>query len=176
MHNMKPLPKLILTCLALALICAWAFFVNACSKREAQLSTGEVLAAAQVQQILPGFAGDTAYATVRSEGLPVLYQNFRDVLNKQGLVHWDSRYDCNHFAALFVALSQAKYTVAAWHGNTKAQTLALAEVWYRPGAGAGGHAIVAAVTERGLLFLEPQTGKEIPLTAAERRTIYLCKW
>jgi hypothetical protein len=160
----------------LTLVCVWAFFVNACSKRETQLSTGAVLAAAQVQQILPGFAGDTAYATVQSSGLPEIYQNFRAVLNQQGLVKWDERYDCNHFAALYVALAQSQYTVAAWHSNTKAQTLALAEVWYRPGAGAVGHAIVAAVTERGLLFLEPQNGQEISLTAAERRTIYLCKW
>lgn len=160
--------------LALVLLCAGALFVGGCGKREAALSTGQVTPAAELP--LAGFKGDAAYATVQSAALPSFYDNFRDVLSRQGLVKWDGRFDCNHFAALYISLAQSSYTVAAWQSETKAQTLALAEIWYRPGAGAAGHAVVAAATERGLLFIEPQTGREIQLTAAERGTIYLCKW
>jgi hypothetical protein len=147
-----------------------------CGRQERALSTGAVTTAPNLP--LSGFKGDTAYATVQSTALPALYENFRDVLGKQGLVKWDARFDCNHVAALYVALAQAKFTVAAWQSDTKAQTLALAEVWYVPATsdGKSGHAVVAALTERGLLFIEPQNGREIQLNAAERRTIYLCKW
>ena len=164
--------------LALIFLAALFFIIagcfGGCSKREQAMTTGAVVQAAELP--LPGFKGDTAYAVVRSEALPALYANFRDVLNKQGLVKWDSRYDCNHFASLYISLAQASYTVAAWHSETKAQTLALAEVWYLPNGPPAGHAIVAALTERGLVFIEPQTGREIQLTAAQRRSIYLCKW
>lgn len=161
--------------LPLLIALAIALLVGACSKREQAMTTGAVVASAALP--LQGFKGDTAYAVVRSDALPSFYQNFRDVLNKQGLVKWDSRYDCNHFASLYISLAQASYTVAAWHSETKAQTMALAEVWYLPnGPPGGGHAIVAAVTDRGLVFIEPQTGQEIRLTLAQRQSAYLVKW
>ena len=77
-----------------------------------------------------------------------------------------------------VAVAEANYTAAAFQSWTNAQTLALAEIWYIPDAAKphAGHAIVAALTERGLVFLEPQTGDEVQLTPAQRRSIYLCKW
>jgi hypothetical protein len=171
---MNPRLKFSLLCLALAVLCGLAFFFASCSKREQAMSTGAVVQAAALP--LPGFKGDTAYAVVRSDALPALYQNFRDVLNKQGLVKWDSRYDCNHFASLYIGLAQSSFTVAAWHSETNAQTLALAEVWYLPNGPPSGHAIVAAMTERGLVFIEPQTGQEIRLTLAQRQSAYLIKW
>lgn len=167
-RGVMPAAIVLLACLAIVVI-------GGCAKRESELSTRAVTVAAALP--IAGFKGDVAYATVRSTALPALYDNFRDVLSRQGLVKWDERYDCNHFAALYVALAQTQFAVAAWHSTTPAQTLALAEVWFVPGgAGAKGHAIVAAVTERGLLFIEPQTGAEIQLNERERRSIYLCKW
>lgn len=163
--------KSFLTVLAVLFV-AVAF--TSCSKREATLSTGTVLPAAALP--ITGFKGDTAYAVVQSTALPALYDNFRAVLSRQGLVKWDARYDCNHFASLYISLAQSSYTVATWHSETKAQTLALAEVWYRPGNGVGGHAIVAAMTERGLVYVEPQNGRELTLSPAERASIFLCKW
>lgn len=150
------------------------FFVG-CGKTEQQLATGQVVAGPALP--LPGFKGDTNYAVVQASALPALFDNFASVLSKQGLVKWDTRYDCNHFAALYVSLSQARFTVAAWHSTTPAQTLALAEFWYVPAsAGGKGHAIVAAQTDQGLLFIEPQTGRTITLSDAERRSAYLVKW
>ena len=37
-------------------------------------------------------------------------------------------------------------------------------------------AIVAALTDQGLLYVEPQTGRTITLDAIEVKSIYLCKW
>lgn len=156
------------------LVCLWVVFVTGCGKREAALTNGDIRTPAQLPA---GFAGDTAYAVVRSDALPALYDNFISVLSSQGLVKWDSRYDCNHFAALYVALSQTKFAVAAWHSETKAQTLALCEVWYLQGGRPGqGHAIVGAYTERGMIYIEPQTGQQVALTPAELNSIFLRKW
>lgn len=163
---MKPLPKLIASLLFLALVCAWAFFVNACSKHEAQLSTGRVIAAAD----LPGLKGDAAYAEVNPDCLPSLYEDFRAELSARGLVRWDARYDCNKFASHYISRAQTRYSIAAWHSSTPAQSLALAEVWFERPDGTR-HAIVQARTPAGDIYIEPQTGQRT--TAGQ---IYLRKW
>lgn len=144
-----------------------------CSKREQEVSTATTYNAMALP--LPGIRGDIGYAQVRAAALPALYQNFRDELNSRGLVKWDARFDCNHFASLYIALAQTDFAVKAWHSTTSAQSLALAEVWFIRDRG-DSHAIVAAATDRGLLFIEPQSGGEIQLSAAERSRIFLCKW
>lgn len=150
------------------------YCVTGCSKREAALTNGDIRPPAQLPS---GFAGDTAYAVVRADALPALYENFSSVLSSQGLVKWDGRYDCNHFAALYVALSQTKFTVAAWHSETKAQTLALCEVWYLQGGQPGkGHAVVGAMTESGMIYIEPQNGQQVALTQSEINSVFLRKW
>ena len=145
-----------------------------CSKQERALSTGTVISSTT----LSGFKGDSAYVLVQSSALPALYDNFRKALSDQGLVRWDEKFDCNHFAALFIALSQAKYAVAAFQSNTKAQTLALGEVWYHPDKAPAfaGHAVVEARTEKGTVWLEPQTGAVFQLTSTEHLSIYFTRW
>lgn len=148
---------------------------SGCSpKRDQQLSTGAVLSRTELP--LGGFKGDLTYSVINPSALPRLYEDFRSVLFKQGLVKWDSRFDCNHFSSLYISLSQATYAVDNWLSTSPAQTLALAEVWYRPAGGPNGHAIVAAVTPSGLIFIEPQTGQQVTLTSTERSSIYLVKW
>ena len=147
--------------------------VTGCSKREEKLSTGATIPAVQLP--LTGPRGDSIYAVVQSAALPYLYDNFRSVLSSQGLVKWDARFDCNHFSTLYISTAQINYAVAAWHSSTPANSLALAEVWYIP-TGRSPHAIVAAQTEQGLLFIEPQTGKVITLSPSERSSIFLAKW
>ena len=144
-----------------------------CSKREEKLSTGITIPVAQLP--LTGRYGDSLYTTVQSSALPYLYDNFRSVLSSQGLVKWDSRFDCNHFSTLYISTAQIKYAVAAWHSTTPANSLALAEVWYTP-TGRPLHSIVAAQTEQGLLFIEPQTGQTVTLSPSERSSIALVKW
>jgi hypothetical protein len=153
--------------------CAWvaaAFFaVSGCSRQEAQLTTGKVIAAAQ----LPGLKGDTAYAEVNPACLASLYEDFRAELSSRGLVKWDARYDCNKFAAHYISKAQTRYAVAAWQSSTPAQSLALAEVWYRRGDGTA-HAIVQARTPAGDTYIEPQNGSVLP--SIPETAIFLRKW
>jgi hypothetical protein len=135
-------------------------------------TTGRVLSPIDVRMELPGaYCGDAAYAQVDSSSLRAYYDDFRQALFDQGVTKWDERYDCNHFAGYYVDRAQAKFYLANFQSSTRAQTLALGVFWYQ--SARGGHAIVAAFTERGLIFIEPQTGSEVQLTPGERASAWL---
>ena len=68
-------------------------------------------------------------------------------------------------------MAQAKFYAANFHGQTKAQSLAVGTLWYH--SARGPHAIVVAITNRGVRYIEPQTGRELQLTGAERNSAFL---
>ena len=90
--------------LSLLLIFILLIFVVSCNKRESQITNGKILTNIEVSNIRSGYTGDSIYAVVNSNSLQSFYDNFRDVLSKQGLVKWDARFDCNHFSSLYIAL------------------------------------------------------------------------
>jgi hypothetical protein len=160
-----------------ALFLGVAIFIGGCAKKDASpLSTGQVVQNPAIDTQLFGYVGDGPYAIVKADALPDYYQSFRKRLFDDGVVKWDERFDCNHFVSYYVALAQTQFYLKNWGATTPAQTLAMAEVWYRPGGGKKGHAIVAAQTDRGLLFIEPQTGRTVTLSPAERQSVFLVKW
>lgn len=126
------------------------------------MTTGRILSAAQLQSEVHGaFVGDSLYAEVNSRWLTAFYADFRREIFRQGVVRWDNRFDCSHFADYYRALAQTRFYRAYYQSWTPAQTLAIGTFWYNPLAGGPAHAIVMAVTERGLIFIEPQTGHEV---------------
>lgn len=159
--------------LALFLVAMSPLALLGCAKKVGDpAATSRTLTAGEIRaQLGTAFCGDTAYAEVGSSSLPVYFATFRESLFDQGVVKWDERFDCNHFAAYYVALAQTRFYLANFHSRTPAQTLALGVFWYQSARGA--HAVVAAFTERGLLFIEPQTGAELQLTPAERASAWL---
>ena len=86
-------------------------------------------------------------------------------------MRWDARFDCSHFASYYVALAQTKFYLAQFQSRTAAQSLAVGTIWYQ--SPRGPHAIVVALTERGAVYIEPQTGAELTLTPAERASAWL---
>ena len=152
---------------AILFILAFAFLAS-CSKRDAvPQATTRVLTPADMWKAAPLCnLGDSAYAEVNSVWLRGYYDEFRAEIFRQGVTTWDARFDCNHFASYYAALAQTKFYLANFQSRTKAQSLAVGTLWYTRAAG-GGHAIVIAVTERGTLYIEPQTGQEVALTQAE---------
>lgn len=166
---------------ALSFACALAAVVLAqlgCSRSEPASSPAAGTVRAH-ELPLPGWIGDVSYARVRAAAIPSLHEDFAAATHRQGLpARWDRRFDCNRFAGLWIGLAQARYAVEQWHNKAAPQALALAEVWYRPeGAAPGvGHAIVAAVTESGLVFIEPQTGAVVTLTPGELASRYFVRW
>jgi hypothetical protein len=172
--------RFILVSLGLALA---GLFLPACSKKDsAKIDTGKelpaVLVEPQFQAYFPGqpvgqwaFTPDTSYAVVNSAWLPAFYARWRADIFDKGVTKWDGRYDCNKFAASFCAAAQLEYYRDKFHSWDKGQALAVGEIWYRPDVG-GAHAIVAAVTERGVLFIEPQNGQEVKLSPKELAGIF----
>lgn len=175
--NNRDLLKAAAYCAAVVVVCGVLFAVSGCQPKRTSLDTGTHVSASSLP--LAGWAGDATYAVVDSSALPQMFEDLQNAVFKQGLAgQWDSRFDCNRFASLYIGLAHAKYAVKAWHHPTGPQALALAEIWYRPDNAPQfiGHAIVAALTERGLIFIEPQHGREISLTPQERAHIYFVKW
>ena len=134
--------------------------------------TGRTLDRAAIVRTLPqANLGDVLYAEVNSEWLAKFYRTYRAELSRMGVVKWSDRYDCRRFAGFFTELAQNQFFNQAFQSSIPAHTLALGPVWYQKADGKG-HAIVVALTERGVIYLDPQNGQELNLTATERASIY----
>lgn len=157
----------------IALIGFAIFGLTGCGKKAVTpQATAQVLAATDVWAALPtAIMGDATYAQVNSAWLPGFYDTFRSEIFRQGVTSWDSRFDCNHFATYYAALAQTQFYLSHFQSWTKAESLAVGTFWYRVPNGA--HAIVFALTERGLVFIEPQNGQEVTLTLAQRQSAFL---
>lgn len=149
-----------------------------CSKKEAApIITDQVLPYYFVASLFPeSHVGDRSYSVINSTWLQAHWPEFRDDLFAKDVVGWDTRFDCNKFAAAFVSSVQLKYYRAQWRSWKPGQAAAIGEIWYVPTGAENGHAIVAAVTEKGLQFMEPQSGKFVALTDTERRSIYFTRF
>ena len=146
----------------LVLFIVVVLLIAACSKSpDRQASTNRVITPDEIRAAFgSAYCGDAAYAEVRAAELPAIYADFRKAIFEQGVTKWDERFDCNHFAAYMVARAQAKFYLDNFHSRTQAQTLAIGVVWYVASPGKA-HAVVAAFTESGLIFIEPQTGQRV---------------
>jgi hypothetical protein len=168
--------------LAAALLAAAATFSAGCATgpsarvtaSKAAPATGKVLTRAQVRAAVPGaIAGEDRYAEVNSAWLPAWYDLFRAKLFKIGIVNWDARFDCNRIADFYSNLAQAFFSLEMFHSETPAQALALGPIWYVRADGKGSHAVIQALTERGRVFIDPQTGREMELAPIERQSAYV---
>lgn len=136
--------------------------------------TGRILTNQELRGTVPGvILGEALYAEVNSEWLPHWYGTFRAQLFRIGLTRWDARFDCNRFADCYANLAQAFFSLEMNRSRTRAQALALGPFWYVRADGKGTHAIVQAVTERGRIFIDPQTGREMKLSPLEEQSGYV---
>ena len=163
----------------MVLIFGW----TGCTQQQGKepVSTGRVILAKD----LPGVKADTEYGEINSSWLKPFYGRWKADLFSKGIVKWDGRFDCNRFASHYQAAAQIEYFIDNFHSYTPGKAAAIAEVWYFPGGyrvatpSTGpppAHAIVAAYTERGPIFIEPQTGRELALTPAEKASIYYTRF
>lgn len=136
--------------------------------------TGKVISSLELRTEVPGaIVGDRSYAEVNSAWLAQWYPIFRSKLFKIGVTRWDYRFDCNRFADFYSNLAQAFFAIEMFQSDLPAQALALGPFWYVRDNGQGAHAIIQALTERGRVFIDPQTGQEVQLTAMERQSGYV---
>lgn len=157
---MKPWLAIVLFCLA------------GCARKDVSLATSERVSGVALSAAFGGaVVGDDSYAVVSRSALPAFYEAFRAELFSKGVTKWDERYDCNHFASYYVSLAQVRYYLGGFHTFNAPQSLALGVYWYRDGSIA--HALVAALTDAGIVFIEPQTGKEVVLTKRQQAGAFL---
>jgi len=136
-------------------------------------STGRVFSRIDLVREYPGLIyGDNDYAEVNSQWLPHWYGLYRQRLFDLGIVKWSVNFDCNRFADLYVSMAQACNSAATFHAEAK-PSLAIGTVWYRREDTGSLHAIVQAFTERGRIFVDPQTGKVVSLSSSEVGSIFL---
>jgi hypothetical protein len=134
-------------------------------------TTGRVFTKAEMHQLTTThYFGDEVYAEVNSQWLRQYYQEFRSELHRLGVMEWDERFDCNRFTELYVGLAQARFFRETFHSRTPARALAIGPFWYVRDNGRGSHAVVQALTERGRIFIDPQSGEEVQLTTSESTT------
>lgn len=152
------------------------FFGKLFGKRQPAPSTGRVMTSQAITELVgfTVFAGDAFYAQVDSAWLAKFYADFRKTLFNQGVVKWDGDFDCDDFAAFYVALAKVRYFTTYFNTFMPAQSLAVGEFWYK--SANGSHAVVIAATERGLVFIEPQSGAILNLTPEEKASCSLCKF
>lgn len=153
-------------------------FLSSLFRKRSQplLWTGKVLSASDVRLLLNTneLTADKSYAEVNSTSLTNFYEWYADKLSTFGVSRNDMRLDCDNFAGLYQNFSQLKYYLAQWESNNipDAEALAVGSVWYRPTYFALAHAVNVALTERGVLYIEPQTGAIVTLSATEQASIF----
>lgn len=147
-------------------------------KTSVPLWTGRTLLAREFQQTLGAWEipSDNTYAEVNSAALPGYYDWFRTKLYDIGVTRWDQKQDCDDFANLYADFLQLRLYLGQWERDPlpQAEGVAVARYWYRPNLGNELHAINAVLTEKGLIFIEPQTGQQVTVTFQEQATRLRC--
>ena len=138
---------------------------------------GKTLTQIQIELAVPGkvAASQAMYAEVDSTKLGAYYTHFLSVFSLatgQNAPHWDANASCTAFADLYADLAKCEYYQLEFRTVTQATAPAVGSVWYVKDDNRQGHAIVMVLTERGRLFIEPQTGAVVTLTPAEIASIW----
>lgn len=132
------------------------------------MTTGRIVLSDEIS----GWKADSIYSEINSAWLHQFYGPWKSALFKR-VGKGGERFDCNRYAALFCAEVQVSFFVETFHLAGAGQAAAIGEVWYwRNGDRTTAHALVMAVTERGRVYFEPQNGKEVTLSTAEKNSIY----
>lgn len=166
--------------LALVVLSA-ALFLASCAKKsgEPTMFTGKTHTQQELRAEL-GFVGNygkLSYAQVSEAWLQWAYADFRAELSagQFGVVKWDDRSQCTLFATAFEVFCQKRYFAQAFHSSIPAPGVAVGTIWFQPAPGQG-HAVNVVRTERGVRYLEPQTGRFLELTATQLSSIYFRKF
>ncbi len=80
-----------------------------------------------------------------------------------GLNTWTRKNDCDNFARAYAQAAQDCHSVS--QDPTNQEGLAVGEFWYH--GPNGPHAIIIAVTDKGIVYLEPQNNHQLILTPSE---------
>lgn len=106
------------------------------------------------------------------------YDYFSKMLFDANITKWDKRANCVVFCQKYIVEANLLYYRANFHSNKETSRLSIGMVWYLPNVNniTEAHAIIAAFTNRGWIYIDPQLPKGrnvVNLTAAQVNSIYL---
>ena len=151
--------------------------------------TGVVITKSQLTNALqnppfpPVIFQSANYAVVNSAWIPGFMEVFRAELFSKGVVDnaqsgsgWVKQFDCLFFTDAFEVLAEEEYTRESFHDFVVAPSLAIVKVNYKRdtdirAGDTDGHSIVVILTEKGLVYLDPQIGP-ITLSPTEINSIF----
>lgn len=107
------------------------------------------------------------------------YTAFRERYWLADLDKWQFRWECRDFASAF-----RLFTVECWARNKSVNTpdnddgISVGEMWFFPDPDdvSKGHAICPVICDRGLQFIEPQTGLLYPCSDAQLVSRYFLRF
>jgi hypothetical protein len=115
------------------------------------------------------FVGDNNYNMPTKNWIKLEFSPFFMGILKNLNLPYTSKFDCDDYSSLYRVLAQISHRKS----SGDAEGIAVAEIMYKPNWAKGlTHAINAAYTETGWIFIEPQGGQVIQLTEEEINSIY----
>lgn len=124
----------------------------------------------EIRAFFPGLYplfGGVQYAVPTLAWLRGPFWNFfRGRLWDENLQAWRVGWECRDFARAYACAAQECNALAS---AAPGDALVVGEFWFRPHGNPVGsdHAICPAITDQGLVFIEPQTGDIRPVTPTE---------
>lgn len=118
------------------------------------------------------FVSDSNYARPTSTYLlGKFYSFYKEWLAEHNLLVWKDRWDCDNFASTYYVFCQ----MCHFKSKRPEQGIAVGELFFLQDSG-GGHAVNCAVTEKGLVIIEPQTGEILRLSETEKKNTFMIRF
>jgi hypothetical protein len=115
------------------------------------------------------FVGDNNYNMPTKNWIKLEFSPFFMGILKNLSLPYSFKFDCDDYSSLYRVLAQICHKKSEGNG----EGIAVAEIMYKPNWANGlNHAINAAYTDEGWVFIEPQGGQIIKLTEEEINSIY----
>lgn len=120
------------------------------------------------------FFADSQYELPKADWLlgPFWLWLRKGVMLPLGLTDYeDSKWDCDDFSRFYAASAGICHKRSAKRNSA----IAVGEFWFRREDGVK-HAICVAITDKGRIFIEPQTGEEVILSKQEIQSSWLVRF
>lgn len=166
---MNRLLKLTASCVAATVLAAGVlFFSVSCSPKSESgkpVYTGVTITQAQLSQQLSYNSTSDKYTSITYEvaDYDYLVKTYHDIfwarLFSEDITKWDARANCAIFTEEYVGGLQRAYYRDHFQSSTPAWRLAVGEFWYLPNPAdpSMAHSVVIAITNKGVVYLEPQS-------------------
>lgn len=101
------------------------------------------------------------------------YDFYKSWRSDYGFDTWSNKLDCDNFSSMFYCFAQLCHSKS----DRSEQGIAVGEMFYLiDGDKNRGHAINIAITDAGVVTIEPQTGKVLKLTDIEKKSCWFIRF